>query len=117
MGGFILALNEQVLFFCLSLKRLLYACKENTLKGKQVSKLYLYGTQLIMSEHEKKKSFYPITRWVELNQKTISHYFLFKHYSEDHQKAFCVPNDLSMARGRGGDRCSEVPGYSRRRPY
>ncbi len=54
MGGFILALNEQVLFFCISLKKLLYSCKENTLKDKKVSKLYLYGTQLIMSEHEKK---------------------------------------------------------------
>ncbi len=101
MGGLILALNEQVLFFCISLKKLLYACKENTLKGRKVSKLYLYGTQLIMSEHEK-KILYLITRWVELNQKTISYYFLFKHYSEDHQKAFCVPNDLSMAWGRGG---------------
>ena len=64
-----------------------------------------------------KEILYLITKWVELNQKTISHYFLFKHYSEDHQKDFCVPNDLSMARGRGWDRCSEVPGYSRRRPY
>ncbi len=40
--------------------------------------------------------------WVELNQKTISHYFLLKHYSEDHQKDFCVPNDLSMAGVEGG---------------
>ncbi len=46
MGGFILALNEQVLFFCISLKKLLYVCKENTLKGQKVSKLYLYSIQL-----------------------------------------------------------------------
>jgi hypothetical protein len=58
-----------------------------------------------MSEHEKNLILYFITRWVKLNQKTISHYCLFKHYSEDQQKAYCVPNHLSISglvRGRGG---------------
>ena len=44
----------KVLFLCKSLKKLLYGCKENTLKGKKVSKLYIYSIQLIMSEYEKK---------------------------------------------------------------
>jgi hypothetical protein len=44
----------KVLFLCISLKKLLYRCKENTLKGKKVSKLYIYSIQLIMSVYEKK---------------------------------------------------------------
>jgi hypothetical protein len=63
LGGYTLAYNEQVLIFWISLKKLLYACKENTLKGKKVSKLYLYSIQSIMYEHEKKiRSFTPLLR-------------------------------------------------------
>jgi hypothetical protein len=43
--------------------------------------------------------------------------FLYIFEKTAQQKAFCVPNDLSIAQGGGGDRCNEVPGYSRRRPY
>jgi hypothetical protein len=56
-GGFYSCLESKSFIFCISLKKLLYACKENTLEGKKVSKLYLYSIQFIMSEHEKNRSF------------------------------------------------------------
>ena len=46
-----------------------------------------------------KEILYLITKWVELNQKTISHYFLFKHYSG---KIFVYQMTSQWRGGEGG---------------